>query len=104
MRLIVAFLVLLSALLLAAQIEGFSAKPIRTDSKSKKLSQIEHQHISRNDKTGPEAHHHTYREEFPGKHKESAWFQRPAHKKKSDRKVVEKASGREWTYGKVPRF
>jgi hypothetical protein len=101
MRVFLLALFLLVALLRGA--DAFSAQR-PPDNKTKSLSQREHQQVARNGKTGPEAKHHTYREEVPGKHKESAWFQRPAHKPKTDEKKKEKPEGREWTYGKVPRF
>lgn len=90
-------------LLFAGDANAFAAQR-PTDNKTSHLAQREHQQVARNGKTGPEAKHHTYREEVPGKHKESVWFQRPAHKPKTDHKETQKPEGREWTYGKVPRF
>jgi len=104
MRVTVIPLFLLSSLLFAGETDAFSAQR-PADSKTNHLSQREHQQVARNGKTGPEAKHHTYREEVPGKHKESAWFQPPAHKPKSDEEEEkQEPRGREWTYGKVPRF
>lgn len=104
MRIVSVSLALLAAILSATRVEGFAAQRPR-DSKTNHLAQREHQQIARNGKTGPDAKHHTYREEVPGKHKETAWFQPPAHKKKVDHDdEKQKPSGREWTYGKVPRF
>lgn len=105
MRFITIPLLLLSVLLFVADpTEAFAAqRPV--DSKTNHLAQREHEQVAKNDKTGPEAKHHTYREEVPGKHKDGAWFQRPAHKPKSDENnEKEEPSGRKWTYGKVPRF
>ena len=101
---------LLLALLFAGQADAFAVKNSslqsqrntvrRTDSKTDNLSR--HQQIAQNGKTGPEAKHHTNREEVPGKHKEGAWFQRPAHKPKAQEKKKKNApGGREWAFGKV---
>ena len=116
MRFIVIPLFLFSVLLFANEIDAFAAKnkalqqPTqpnsvrRTDSKTDHLAQCEHQQVARNANTGPEAKHHTNREEVPGRHRETAWFQRPAHKPKTDEKENETPSGRKWTFGKVPRW
>ena len=104
MRFITISLLSFSALLFAADpAEAFAAQR-PTDSKTKNLAQREHQQVAKNDKAGPEAKQHTYREEVPGKHKDGAWFERPAHKPKTDDEEKENPSGRKWTYGKVPRF
>jgi hypothetical protein len=113
MRFIVIPLLLLATHLFAGQVDAFAAKNKaltrpnfvrRLDSKTDHLAQREHQQVAQNSKTGPEAKHHTNREEVPGRHRETPWFIKPAHKPKTDRKKKQAPSGREWTFGKVPMW
>lgn len=69
-----------------------------------KNSKVRRQQVSEHlDPVAPGVKHHTHRLDFPGKHKEGAWFLPQSHKQKHDtHKESDERRGRKWSFGRVP--
>ena len=99
-RLVVISLLLILLGTLDPLVQGFAAAPRGSSRPAVDDSPVD-----------PNAKHRTHRLQHPGKHKEGAWFLgEEQHKKKKNEEEVVVASfnvhpgGRQWTFGRVPRW